>query len=71
MPVNTLKQAQLLLSNAQMAAIGELGAAPGGKQGCRVEETNITNVVAVVTIPSKKIHMIGWDGTVTIMGQEK
>ena len=71
MPVNTLKQAQIMLSAAQMTEIGELAATTGGRQGARIEETNITNAIAVVTIPSKKIHLIAWDGKTTVMGQEK
>ena len=71
MPVNNLKQATLNLSRAQLESIGSLAEHPGARTGARIEETNIGNAIAVITLPGKKIHIITWDGTITEMGQEK
>jgi len=70
MPVNNLKQAVISMSRAQMEEVGKLAETPGGRQGCRIEETNLGNTIAVITIPGKKIHMIAWGGEVHEMGHE-
>jgi len=72
MPVTNTKQAQIVLSKSQMKIIGELAERPGARNGCRVEETNLGNgTVAVIPIPSKRIHLVAWDGKMADFGQEK
>lgn len=71
MPINTLKQAEIHLSNEQMLAIGGLAGGPGARKGCWIEETNLNNVVAVVTKPGLRTHLIDHGGKVTDMGIAK
>jgi hypothetical protein len=70
MPINNIKQAQIVLSKRQMAEIGSLSATPGARIGCRIEETNLENTIAVISIPGKQIHLITHNGLVHPMGTE-
>ena len=63
MPVNTLKQASILLSKAQAVAIGEIAASlPSSIPALTVEETNVPNAVAVIT--GRGSTLVGHNGQV-------
>lgn len=68
MPVNSLKQAVIQLSAKQAVAIGEIaGALPQSIVALSIEETNVSNTVAVTT--KRGTSFVGHNGEETKFGR--